>query len=71
LQSTINNLAGDNDLHVRELAFAARQYASANPSDPKDYDGHYNHGLVLQELSGKLPPGSTDQVNFLKEVGCD
>jgi hypothetical protein len=33
---------------VRELAFAARVYDAASPEGPRDYDGLYNQGLVLQ-----------------------
>ena len=62
-------LSEDPDLHVRELAFAARQYAVAKASSPGDYDALYNHGLVLQELSGRLPAGSTDQASMLRQVG--
>jgi hypothetical protein len=53
---------------VRELAFAARQYAVATAEDPGDYDALYNHGLVLQELSGRLPAASADQATMLKQV---
>ncbi|KIZ04070.1 hypothetical protein MNEG_3883 [Monoraphidium neglectum] len=47
-QSPLQTLAQDPDLHVRELAFAARQYALSLAHAPKDYDSLYNHGLVLQ-----------------------
>lgn len=53
---------------MRELAFAARQYAVATAEDPCDYDALYNHGLVLQELSGRLPAASADQATMLKQV---
>jgi len=68
LQAPLNRLAEDPDLHVRELAFAARQYAVATAENPGDYDGLYNHGLVLQELSGRLPAGSADQAGLLRQV---
>lgn len=68
LQSPLQALAEDADLHVRELAFAARQYATAIAEDPHDYDALYNHGLVLQELSNKLPGASKEQVQFLRQV---
>eukprot|EP00877_Chromochloris_zofingiensis_P000186 jgi/Chrzof1/10168/Cz04g31140.t1 len=69
-KSPLQALAEDADLHVRELAFAARQYATAIAEDPHDYDALYNHGLVLQELSNKLPGASKEQVQFLRQA-CD
>ncbi|KAF8072959.1 HLB1 [Scenedesmus sp. PABB004] len=66
LQPPLAALAEDADLHVRELAFAARQYAVATAEQPGDFEGLYNHGLVLQELSGKLPPGSAEQAAMLR-----
>lgn len=68
-QPPLNQLAEDADLHVRELAFAARQYAVATADNPTDYDALYNHGLVLQELSGRLPAGSAEQAGLLRQVG--
>ena len=47
-QSPLQALSEDTDLHVRELAFAARQYAAALAGAADDYDSLYNHGLVLQ-----------------------
>ena len=61
-------LSEDPDLHVRELALAARQYAAALATTPGDYDALYNHGLVLQELSGRLPAASPEQAAFLREA---
>lgn len=57
---------------MRELAFAARQYAVATATNPGDYDALYNNGLVLQELSGRLPAGSSEQAGMLRQVreGC-
>lgn len=68
LQPPLAQLSEDPDLHVRELAFAARQYAVATAENPKDYDALYNHGLVLQELSGRLPAASADQASMLRQV---
>lgn len=70
VQAPLSQLAEDPDLHVRELAFAARQYAVATAEHPGDYDALYNHGLVLQELSGKLPAASAEQAAMLRQVGC-
>lgn len=67
-QSPLQALAQDQDLHVRELAFAARQYATALSRSPDDYDALYNHGLVLQELSGRLEAASSDQISFLRQA---
>jgi len=67
-QTPLQVLTEHSDLHVRELAFAARQYAIATASTPGDHDALYHHGLVLQELSAKVPPGSEDQIAFLKQV---
>jgi hypothetical protein len=68
LQAPLSALAEDADLHVRELAFAARQYAVATAEQPDDYDALYNHGLVLQELSGKLQQASAEQAAMLRQV---
>jgi hypothetical protein len=54
---------------VRELALAARQYALATAGQPQDHDALYNHGLVLQELSGRLQAGSAEQAAMLRQVG--
>jgi hypothetical protein len=67
-QPPLAQLAQDADLHVRELAFAARQYTGASGADPADYDSLYNHGLVLQELSGRLPAASAEQAAMLRQV---
>jgi hypothetical protein len=67
-QAALGALAEDSDLHVRELAFAARQYAVATAEQPDDYDALYNHGLVLQELSGKLQQASAEQAAMLRQV---
>ncbi len=69
MQSSLQSLAEDSDLHIRELAYAARQYATATAENCQDYDALYNHGLVLQELAGKLASGCADQVAFLRQVG--
>jgi hypothetical protein len=53
---------------VRELAYAARQYAVATTDNPADFDALYNHGLVLQELSGKLPAASSEQAAMLRQA---
>jgi len=67
-QPPLDQLSEDPDLHVRELAFAARQYAVATAENPRDYDALYNHGLVLQELSGRLPAASAEQAAMLRQV---
>lgn len=67
-QPPLAQLSQDPDLHVRELAFAARQYAGASGADPADYDSLYNHGLVLQELSGGLPAASAEAAAMLRQV---
>lgn len=69
-QAPLSKLAEDSDLHVRELAFAARQYAVATAENPADFDALYNQGLVLQELSGKLTAGSPEQAAMLRQVGA-
>lgn len=68
MQAPLSKLAEDSDLHVRELAFAARQYAVATAEQPTDFNALYNHGLVLQELSTKLPAASADQAAMLRQV---
>ncbi|WIA29190.1 hypothetical protein OEZ86_011701 [Tetradesmus obliquus] len=68
LPAPLSALAEDPDLHVRELAFAARQYAVATAEQPDDYDALYNHGLVLQELSGKLQQASAEQAAMLRQA---
>eukprot|EP00882_Tetradesmus_deserticola_P029949 GHRQ01033586.1.p1 GENE.GHRQ01033586.1~~GHRQ01033586.1.p1 ORF type:complete len:292 (+),score=102.29 GHRQ01033586.1:299-1174(+) len=68
LPAPLSALAEDSDLHLRELAFAARQYAVATAEQPDDYDALYNHGLVLQELSGKLQPASAEQAAMLRQA---
>jgi hypothetical protein len=68
VQAPLSALAEDADLHVRELAFAARQYEVATAEQPDDYDALYNHGLVLQELSGKLQQASAEQAAMLRQV---
>lgn len=63
------------DYHIRELAFAAKQYAGATADNPNDFDALYHHGLVLQELASKLQDwdaktGSTqtEQISFLQQA---
>lgn len=68
LQAPLDQLAEDPDLHVRELAFAALQYALATAENPAHFDALYNHGLVLQELSSKLPAASAEQASMLRQV---
>lgn len=69
-QPPLDTLASDPDLHVRELALAARQYAAASAAGaPTDHDTLYHHGLVLQELAGRLQQGSADQAAMLRQVG--
>lgn len=62
----------EGDLQLRELALAANQYASieatAGPGS-SDYDVLYNHGLVLQELAGRLPQNPHEQLALLRQVG--
>ncbi len=67
-QTPLYQLTLDQDLHVRELAFAAFQYAATTAEHPNDYDALYNHGLVLQELSGRMPTSSADQIGLLRQV---
>jgi hypothetical protein len=40
----------------------------ATAEQPDDYDALYNHGLVLQELSGKLQQASAEQAAMLRQV---
>eukprot|EP00879_Flechtneria_rotunda_P021099 GHRR01022228.1.p1 GENE.GHRR01022228.1~~GHRR01022228.1.p1 ORF type:complete len:452 (+),score=168.60 GHRR01022228.1:388-1743(+) len=68
LPAPLDQLSEDSDLHVRELAFAARQYTVATAENPADYDALYNHGVLLQELSGKLPAASADQTALLRQA---
>lgn len=72
LKSTLTTIqdVDDIDYHVRELAFAAKQYSDTAHDRPADYDTLYNHGLVLQELAGKMANGSREQVMFLRQA-CD
>jgi hypothetical protein len=68
LQPLLAQLSEDPDLTCRELSFAARQYEVATAQAPGDYDALYNHGLVLQELSGRLPAASKEQAMILRQV---
>lgn len=55
---------------ARELAFAVKMYAAASEQSgyAHNYDLQYNHGLVLQEMAGKMAAGSPDHIRLLQEV---
>ncbi|KXZ54112.1 hypothetical protein GPECTOR_5g214 [Gonium pectorale] len=64
--------SADGDLLLRELALAANQYSSLEDASEgtsgQDFEVLYNHGLVLQELAGKVPAGSPEQLQLLKQA---
>ncbi|KAG2490140.1 hypothetical protein HYH03_011445 [Edaphochlamys debaryana] len=77
LAQTCTPDATEADLVLRELALAANQYsraeAGADPSSGplSEYDVAYNHGLVLQELAGKLAGSQAEQQLQLLEQACE
>ncbi|GLC41926.1 hypothetical protein PLESTF_000101200 [Pleodorina starrii] len=71
LAQTSHPDASESDLVLRELALAANQYqkaeAAAGPSG-QDFETLYNHGLVLQEMAGKLHSSPADQLKLLQQA---
>ena len=46
----------------------ADQYEAVSASGSADYDALYNHGLVLQELAGKIPMNQPEHAKLLQQV---
>jgi hypothetical protein len=54
----------ESDFVLKDLAFAAQQYAVALETNPNDFDTLYNYGLVLQ-VGARLCGAWADQISAM------